>query len=276
MSKVIRETIVAGATILRTIKVNCSEYGPRKPKANPTSEAVRTNNDRIAERNLTALLNANFFPGDLHITLTYEELLNEEEQKAELNKFLRRMKREFKKADREFRYVHATEYENHRPHHHIVMSYIDLPVIHKQWKQGRIYSSMLDTSRNYATLASYLIKETNKTFREAGNAMKCRYHCSRNLDRPIIVREVMSSIQLFEKPAEIKGYSIDEDSIRYYQHPFTAMEHLEYLMISTDPVPRIKKWRKGKRMKRGESFRRFEEIKQLELDDFGEYEWGTI
>lgn len=277
MGRVIRETIVAGATIMRTIKVNAAASGhARKPKSNPTSEAVRKHNDILAERKLTALINANFFPGDLHITLTYRDTLTAEEEKKELRNFLRRMGNEFKKTGKEFRYIHVTEYLNKRPHHHIVMSYIKLSTIQKQWKHGLIRSTPLDKTRNYSTLASYLIKETSKTFRLGENALKKRWCASKNLERPIVVREIMTSTALYDRPTAIKGYEIDPDTINYYKHPFTQLEHLDYVMVSTDPVPAVKKWRKGKVMKRGESFRRFENIRQLELTDYSEYEWGVI
>lgn len=272
--RVIRETCVAGACIDVTIKLNTMAHGARKPKSNPTSDAVRENNDRLAEKNLTRLLNANFYPGDLHVTLTYEEAPTKEEAEKEKQNFLRRMSREFKKIEKEFRWVAVTEHENHRIHHHIVMSYIDMRIIHKQWKRGHIRSSVLDATRNYSVLANYLIKETQKTFRQASNATKRRYSCSRNLVKPIVVREVMSSVQLYEKPRDIKGYHIDENSIRYYTHPFTQLEHLEYMMVSTDPVPRVKKWRKGKVVRRTETLDRFEELKQLDI--FEEFEMRTI
>lgn len=274
MGKIIRETCVAGAVIDRTIKLNTYRPGSRAPKCKPTIEAVQKNNDRIAEKKLTRLINANFYPGDLHVTLTYAELKSAEEQRKLLNNFLRRMKREFKKLGKEFRYIHATEYKNHRPHHHIVMSYIDVNIVSEQWKEGWVWSSSLDSTRNYYVLASYLIKETSKTFRLAENAMKQRYSCSRNLIRPIVMREELSLIELFEKPRAIKGYTIEEDSINYYRHPFTGLEHLEYRMISNDPVPRVKSWRKGNAIKRDETFRRFEEIVQLDMGDI--FEWSTI
>ena len=185
MSRVIRERIIAGPTILTTIKMNTLPgSGKRKPKSKPSPDAVRKNNDRIAERNLTALINANFFPGDLHIILTYARAISLEAAKKELNNFIKRMRREYKKAGKEFRYIHVTEYKNKRIHHHIVMSYIDVNTIQNQWHCGRIRSTPLDKSRNYQVLANYLIKETSKTFRLGENSTKQRYTPSRNTRKP--------------------------------------------------------------------------------------------
>ena len=70
--KVYKETIMAGRTILRSIKISSGDHrDKRAPKKNITPDAVRKNNDRLAVKNLTADLNANFEGGDMHITLTY-------------------------------------------------------------------------------------------------------------------------------------------------------------------------------------------------------------
>ena len=95
MDKVIRETCIAGAVIDRTVKASFPHGGARRPKSKPTSEAVRKNNDRIAAKKLTRLINANFMPGDLHVTLTYAEVVNVEKANHELDLWLRRMRREY-------------------------------------------------------------------------------------------------------------------------------------------------------------------------------------
>ena len=73
-------------------------------------------------------------------------------------------------------------------------------------------------------------------------------------------REIIQPKAMYEKPRALKGYQIDEDTVRRYEHPFTGIEHLEYMMVSTDPVPRIKKWRKGETVERLETYRRASEI----------------
>lgn len=266
MEKVIRETCIAGAVIDRCVKASFPHGGSRRPKSKPTSEAVRKNNDRLAAKQLTRLINANFYPGDLHATLTYAEVVGVEEAKHQLELWLRRMRREYKKQGKEFHYIAVTEYEHHRIHHHVVMSYIDLPVITSQWANGRVRCTALDRSRSYSALAEYLIKETQKTFREADNATKRRWKASRNLRRPVVKREWVSVRELWRDPKPLKGYQIDKNSVRYYQNPITGLEHLEYQMISIDPVPRLKTWRRGKIIKRQETYLRMEELRQKNID----------
>ena len=266
-SNFIREICVAGACIDVTLKYSRrSGQGQRAAKTNPTREAVVKNNDRVAVKELARLMNSNFHPGDWHATLTYEgDKPSEKEARRELRNFIRRMGREYEKAGREFRWIAVTEYKNHRIHHHIVMSYIDDQVIRSQWKRGYVRFTSLDRSRNYRKLAEYFVKETTKTMREPGNETKKRWSSSRNLIRPIVKREIVQAKTMYEQPKAFKGYEIDRDSIHRYEHPFTGIEHLEYMMISSDPGPRIKNWRKGTPIDKQETFKRAAEI-QISMD----------
>lgn len=276
MQKVIRETCISGAVIDRCVKASFPHGGRRRQKQKPTSEAVKKNNDRLAEKKLTRLINANFYPGDLHVTLTYAVPVDPQEAEHQLGVWIRRIRRQFKKKGIEFKYVAVTEYKNHRIHHHVVMNYIDLNIIDMLWTQGRVRCTTLDQSRNYKALAEYLIKETQKTFREPGNAIKRRWKSSRNLIRPVIKREWVSVRELWKDPKPIKGYQIDPDSIRRYQNPITGIEHLEYDMIATDPQPRLKTWRKGKAVKKQETYLRMELIRQMDIAQGEDGEWTTV
>lgn len=264
----IREMCVAGATIMTTLKYSTKRSsGHRAPKSKPTREAVVKHNDYLAAKMLTLLMNANFHPGDLHITLTYAgSEPTQAEAKKEIRNFKARLAREYAKRGIEFRWIEVTEYRNKRIHHHMVLTYIDPRVIEHRWKRGHIRSTALDRSRNYRKLAEYFVKETSKTMREPGNETKKRWSASRNLTRPIVKREIVQAKALYEKPAALKGYEIDEDSVRRYEHPFTGIEHLEYMQISTDPVPRLKTWRKGDIVERRETYRRATEI-QINMDE---------
>lgn len=267
MTKVIREICIAGAVIDVIIKASMRRGGKRKSKSNPTPDAVQKNNDRYALRTLTRLINMNFFPGDFHTTLTYATVVSAEEAKHQLGLFIERMRREYKKQGKELYYIAVTEFKNHRIHHHIVMNYIDSKIIDKQWKHGHIWLSTLDRSRNYKDLAEYLIKETQQTFREPGNSTKRRWKPSRNLKRPVVKKEWVDIRNLFADPKPFKGYEIDWDTVRKYENPITTLNHLEYMMVSTDPVPRLKTWRKGKIVNRQEGYIRAASIEQVSFDD---------
>ena len=266
-SNFIRETCIAGATIGVVIKYSFKAGGKKRgARTNPTREAVMKYNDRLAARKLTMLLNANFNPGDWHATFTYAgDPPTQKEAKREIKNFKQRMTREYAKQGRDFHWIEVTEYKNHRIHHHMVMSYIDSKIIERQWKNGHVRFTALDRSRNYRKLAEYLLKETTRTMREPGNETNKRWSASRNLVRPVIKREVVSAKALFEQPRPLKGYEIDPDTVHRYEHPFTGIEHLEYLMLSTDPVPRLKTWRHGKIVDRNETYKRATQI-QVDME----------
>lgn len=269
LERVIRETCIAGAVIDRCIKASFPRGGKRKKKEKVTSDAVKKNNDMLALKNLTRLINLNFYPGDLHTTLTYAEELSPEEANSELEKWIKRMRREYKKLDKEFYYIAVTEFKNKRIHHHVVMNYIDFQVINRQWNMGRIRCTPLDKTRNYRVLAEYLIKETQKTFREPENATKRRWKPSRNLKRPVVKREWVSISQLFQNLDDIKplkGYEIDRDTLRKYTNPVTKLDHLEYQMVSNEAVPRLSVWRKGKKVNRNETYRKMDEMRQMDME----------
>lgn len=269
LERVIRETCVAGAVIDRCIKASFPHKEKRKKRGKPTSDAVKKNNDMLAIKLLTRLINLNFFPGDFHTTLTYAKAVTAEEANRQLDNWIKRMRREYKKLGKEFYYIAVTEFKHQRIHHHVVMNYIDFKIINKQWKLGRIRCTPLDKTRNYRKLAEYLIKETQKTFREPGNSTKRRWKPSRNLKRPVVKREWVSVSQLFQNLDDIKpikGYAIDKESMRKYTNPVTGLEHIEYQMVSTEPVPRLSVWRRGKKVKRNETYIKMQDMRQLEIE----------
>ena len=127
-----RETVVAGNIIIRRY------YGApervlgekRKKKQNPTAEAVAATNRRNSERELMIKLSYNFKAGDIHAVLTYAgEAPANKDAKRELKNFLSRMRRHFKKNGRILKWIVVTEYENKRPHHHLIVSRMDTWVI---------------------------------------------------------------------------------------------------------------------------------------------------
>lgn len=257
-----RDTIIAGKTIIRSLKAVTrteTKGQKRKPKMNPTSEAVRKVNFRNAVKILTAKLNHNFKPGDYHLTLTYKEAAAPEEARKQLTNFLRNMHNYCKRKGIEFKWVAVTEYKHTRIHHHIIMSNVDLDVIDKYWKNGYEYPVLLDKSGNYYKLAEYLLKETEKTFREEGSPQKRRYSSSRNVIMPEVKRERIAGREIRQNIKPAKGYYIDQDTVRRYEHAILGVECMEYIMVSLDEEPRLKRWSKGDKVKLQERYKDYEQ-----------------
>lgn len=273
--QLIKETCIAGAVIDRTIKLTygCVRGKKRRKRENPTPEQVQKNNDRIAIRKLARLINANFGPGDLHVVLTDASGMSEREALKERQNFLRRMRREYRKAGSDMKAIWATEMDP-RSHHHLVMSGIDINVIARQWPHGRVKVLPLDNARDYTKLAEYLIKETNDAFRDPSRATKQRYGRTRNLEDPVIVRQAVRECDFnINKIKPVKGYHLDPDSIEEFTNPITGIPTITYRMIADDAVKKNAAYRRrmrGKKIK-DESFKRFEALRQTEFSDL--FEW---
>lgn len=266
--KVKKYICIAGKSIITEIRVTSGDHkGKRGPRRTITPEMVQKNNDRLAVLNLTKLLNANFGEGDLHIVLTYIEAPDLETAKKDRKLFIERLKYRMKKEGKELKAICVTEYEQKRPHHHIVVNTSDIDMITACWQKGYVRGTKLDKTGNYKKLAEYLIKETTKTFREPNAVHKKRYTRIGKLVNPVTTEHEASYEELIDEPKPIKGYYIPEDYKRRFQHPITGLEHQEYIQIAIDKPRRFKKWPKGKIVSTRERFKPdyFEE--QLELDE---------
>lgn len=105
-------------------------------------------------------------------------------------------------------------------------------------KHSEIKAYKLDDTGNYAKLASYLIKYTDKhRKKEDGALQKKRWSRSKNLKVPEPQIEVISERSTFQtKPKAIKGYYVDKDSVRcgihspeYYGYGF-----VRYILVKLE------------------------------------------
>lgn len=263
-----RDTIVAGRTIIRSLKASSRIHTAgqkRKPKQNPTSEAVKKINLKNAVKILTAKLNHNFKKGDYHIVLTYKELVSVPEAKKNLDNFLRNLRNYCKRKDITFKWVAVTEYKHKRVHHHLVISGPDIKAINTYWKHGYEYPVMLDETGNYYKLAEYLLKETERTFREDNSPQKKRYSNSRNVIMPEVKREKVSGREVKDEIKALKGYCVDQDTVKRYEHAILGVDCVEYIMVSLEEEPRLKRWMKGRSVKLSEPYKDYE--RQMSMDD---------
>ena len=226
-----RKIIRAGKT-LEVEKYVClrKENGQpvRGPKQKSTPEDMRRVNERNAVRELTWLINENFGPGDMHLTLTYRNPAPDEtEAKRELQNYLDRLRRIYRKAGQELKYIAATEYKGRRIHHHLIINAIDVQKIRTAWKRGMPKMVMLDESGSYWRLAAYLRKELQRSS-QAGTA---RIQTSRNLKRPVPQKKLISA-KSFRKDAsphvKYQGHTYWPDASRpweKYIDEVTGYEH---------------------------------------------------
>ncbi len=226
-------------------KYHTSRYGikgeKRNPKQKPTEEAVAKANERAAERKLYRLLVANFTDEDHFLTLTYrkEDRPEVDESRMILKRFFEKLRKAYRRAGRELKYIITTEWNGKSIHHHIVIS--DIPgfekLIRSAWQYGAARSELLYEDRDYQGLAEYMIKETRETFRDKDNPYRQRYSCSRNLVKPIETVKVISANSWREMPSvpesmRKEGYTLDintveigVDAFGYPYQTYTFIKH---------------------------------------------------
>lgn len=210
-----------------------------------TREEIQEANRRQAAKNLERLINANFRPGDLHTTLTYTREMRPDKQTAQnrLKNFLDWMRTRYRKIGKEFKYIVATEYERKAIHHHVILNNVNdgkqtsMDYIRKYWKAyGHPKFSPLYDDAEYSQLADYLIKETDKTFRDPDSPVKQRYSHSRNLVKPKVTKRDVETKWGWEKdPKPRDGYYIKKDSL-YNGFDELGYEYQTYTMVKINPT----------------------------------------
>ena len=235
----VQQTIKAG-DVIEVRKYYDWAHG-RQHRHQPRSERLEQSSKKKVEHNrkqaldrLRWKLNAGCEAGDYHITLTYsEEAPTPEEAKKYLHNYLKRLRRLYEKGGHTFRWLVVTEFQNKRIHHHLILKKgPELMEIIKRWKHGRPKVTILDGTGQYADLAEYLVKETDKTFRDPECKQKKRWSCSRNWPEPVIIKKVIKASKWSENPKALKGYVL-EDEKTYIGVTDDGWPYIFYSMVST-------------------------------------------
>lgn len=224
-----------GKTFNREQVYVCGEYmdadiypvfqkpGARRKRCKPTSEIQEKLNQRNAEKKLTRLVHNNFTENDIALHLTYrngEEPENEADALRVLGNFIKRLKRRYKKAGKELKYISCTEYgkKTGRVHHHLIINGgYDRDEIEKLWGRGYANSKRLQFEEDGVTgLARYIAKD--KHFFK-------RWNQSRNLDIP---EAAQYDGQLnMDDIAEIKEAIDSKSAYQYFEERYPDFELVE-------------------------------------------------
>ncbi len=236
----IKKTVYAGKTI-EVHKYYSSRYGNktnpnRQPHINTTPDDMAEVNRQQASAKLRGLLNANFEFGDIHAVFTYrkeDRPSDIEEAKKRYSKLMRELKKAYKKAGIEHKYIAVTEYANAAVHHHIVLKNIDVSCIRSCWQWGKVMITVLDESGQYGKLAEYLIKETDKTSKQPDAMYRKRWNASQNLTKPIVKREIINAKGWRDEPKPIKGYRLWKDQNTAYNtvDQYRGSPRQDYIMV---------------------------------------------
>lgn len=211
---------------------NYSKKRSRGEKIKETTEAMKRVNLNHAARKLSWLIAANFGKGDTHTVLTHGGAEPDPKKaKANLAKFHRAARAYFKKHGREYKYIVVTEYQAKRIHHHIIMPGIPVEDLQALWPHGRPRITALDANGQYSQLAEYLIKETDRTFRDEDAPSRKRWSASKNLKQPKIIREVITSKHWTTNPKAPKGWYIEGNEVTNRVNEFDGLPMQFYRLM---------------------------------------------
>ena len=109
---------------------------------------------------------------------TYEDLVKQKD------KLIKDLRKEYKKQERELKYIYVLETGNKGARHiHMVLESIEPKVIKRCWNRGRINIRLLDGTGQYGKLAAYLVKEKG---RKKKNFVKVTKQGKMNLYTPLV------------------------------------------------------------------------------------------
>ena len=133
----------------------------------------------------------NFSPGDLWVTLTYprKSTPDSETVKKNIKEFLKRIRRKYKQAGKECKYIFSVgRGKRGAIHLHMVLTKIDTEILATAWQNivnhgdwAHVHIEHLDRSQNWQQVAAYLIKNGEETFLSDDPIIKKRFSASRNL-----------------------------------------------------------------------------------------------
>lgn len=186
---------------------------PRSKNKNSTDERQKEKNFRESVTNLCRTINTNFTYKDAFVTFTYQGTQpTQEEAERIIRNWLRRQNYRRKKEKRRMlKWIYITECERCRMHHHMIITGMTFDEIAEAWTYGKMIMSPLGKNEEYKGLAHYLTKETTEP-------NKKRWHQSRNLSKPIVIRKELKSAAAAERKIPTpKGYKILNRYMDYYE-----------------------------------------------------------
>ena len=181
----------------------------------PSADAVKKNNKRRVAKKLRRLIDTNFMPGDLYMTLTYKKGTSKtlEEVEKDLRNFIKRLGYRYEKLGQPLKWIAAVGIK--APHVHLIINTIDgfnyMKDMANVWGLGFIDIKPLYIEGRYMALAEYLVKHKEENEKKLGVSLKNKraYMSSRNLKQPRKRTIRINEKVVIRKPKVPTGYRLD-------------------------------------------------------------------
>lgn len=244
-----KKIISAGPLVLEAVYPRGAAHdGPklRAGKRKLSSEAQQRMNAKYSYQKLELMLAANFMPGDLIVTLTYDDKhapSSRKEATARLKKFRALLAGDRKPRGVPLTMIWATEnvFGVGRWHHHCVInaSGADFDEIRRCWPYGsniEIRRLQIDKDHSYEALARYMCKEA----REKPGLRSWSY--TRNCRHPEVETFPVPDDTPLQPP---KGATIYEEAVE--RNDYGSFRYVKYLAPNWRKRPRPKASRRRRR-----------------------------
>lgn len=185
-----------------------------------TIEAVKKVNQRRVAKKLRRLIDANFEPGDIYLTLTYKDIYKRvlKQAKKDLNRLMSKLKYRYGKRGMVFKWIKTTGIRKRgAAHHHIILNNIDgfdyIKELPKLWPFGTVDIKPLYEEGRYEKLAEYFVKhkQENEDELKESQTNERAYSCSRNLRHPRVKRKIIREETILKAPKVPTGYRLEMD-----------------------------------------------------------------
>ena len=182
----------------------------RRKKQLPTPEQMERENERRKARKVQMLILRNFQEGDWHLTLSYKPENRPEDMpaaKKRLQKFLRDLRKIYRKEGKDLKYIAVTERgERGACHHHLILE--DIPgtkqAVIDCWKDGGRYFVPLYEDGEYEKLGDYIAKKQTKEQKKGQRS----FSRSKNLILPKPKIEKIQAVIWRSVPIAPKGWCV--------------------------------------------------------------------
>lgn len=202
-------------------------------KKTTTPEDMARLNQWKREKTCRHKLRTYFEVNDYFVTLTYQIDLrpaNMQEAKQHFAAFIMKLRRRYKKAGYELRWIRNIEVGTRNGWHiHLVVNRIpglDI-MISELWPYGYPDIKMLRKFREFAELAAYMVKtpKTDPRLQEAN------YSASRNMPLPEPVEKIYRHWKTWKKPKTKEGWELDRESYVEGLNPVTGFPYRHYTLL---------------------------------------------
>lgn len=193
-------------------------HSGRNGRTGKTAEAVKKINKKRVAKTIRRLIDSNFVPGDLYITLTYRKGVKKtlDDVEYDLSRLVDKIKYRYKKRGSPLKWIAVTGID--APHIHIIINNLDginyMKDLPEVWRQGYVKIKPLYIEGRYKQLAEYMAKHKTENEEKLGMELTDRkaYRNSRNLKRPRMKRFRIDEKVIIRKPRVPTGYRIDPNS----------------------------------------------------------------